>query len=241
MRIFLDKETALWSKIEAFDFPKEFPDRLGKDYGWTDTFFTARAIREYEKFMFLTVSCHFPVTPSEIVDKVWHTHLLYTRSYIDLCISCLGQTVHHDPGGANESFKDQYEATLNAYIGYFGEPPLDIWPKPKRSLWDRITGPFKYKEEKREDSYSLSSVPDNAFYSSCAASGVFVGSNDTAVVESSFGGGSFGGSGAGADYGGSDSSGGDSSSHSSCSSSSDGGSSCSGSSCGSSCGGGGGD
>jgi hypothetical protein len=131
---------ALYARLAAFTFDdpaadRPFTARLAEENGWTAEF-TARAIEEYRRFIYLAVtSCH-SVVPSEVVDKVWHLHLIYTRSYWDgLCRGVLGMPLHHhpSPGGpsANEEGRRNYRATLATYLREFGTPPPAIWPEPK--------------------------------------------------------------------------------------------------------------
>ena len=79
----------------------------------------------------------YPVTPSVAVDKAWHLHLTYTRSYWDeLCGQVLGKPLHHHPtqGGQQQRqlFENYYVQTLESYQQFFGCPPDDIWPSPTR-------------------------------------------------------------------------------------------------------------
>ena len=72
-------------------------------------------------------------TPSVAVDRAWHMHLTFTRSYWEeLCGKALGTMLHHEPcAGAEEMprYEDQYAETLLAYAEEFGAaPPGDIWP-----------------------------------------------------------------------------------------------------------------
>ena len=75
-------------------------------------------------------------TPSKQVDAVYHTHLLYTRSYQRFCAAALGRPggfIHHDPspGGpaAAARWKAQYASTLRLYAAAFQQPPpADVWP-----------------------------------------------------------------------------------------------------------------
>ena len=110
-----------------------FHERLARDNGWSIGF-TARAISEYRRFVFLAMVAGHPVTPSDQVDQVWHLHLLYTKSYWDrLCGDVLERPLHHEPttGGESEShkFASWYARTLESYRQIFQEqPPEDIWP-----------------------------------------------------------------------------------------------------------------
>lgn len=131
----------LWERIQAFRFDEgnpafPFAARLARDNGWSGTF-TARVMREYQRFAFLAVAAGHPVTPSDQVDQAWHLHLLYTRNYWDrFCKEVLGRPLHHGPteGGASErdKFDGWYRRTLESYRRLFGlVPPPDIWPPPE--------------------------------------------------------------------------------------------------------------
>src|SRR5438128_499968 len=102
----------LLQRIEDFRFDSSastytFADRLAKENGWTHSF-CDRAIKEYRRFAYLAVAAGHPVSPSEVVDQVWHLHLIFTRSYWDdFCGQALGRTLHHEPstGGCAERVK----------------------------------------------------------------------------------------------------------------------------------------
>lgn len=131
----------LLARLEAFEFDPPgttltFAARLARESGWS----RSRALRvlgEYRRFLYLACVAGHVVTPSEDVDRAWHLHLTYTRSYWqDLCRDTLGRDLHHDPtaGGADESKKylALYEATRATYAETFGEPPpLDVWSEPE--------------------------------------------------------------------------------------------------------------
>lgn len=79
----------LWEKIAALDLDDPiseygFSTRLAAENFWTQDF-TRKAILEYKKFMYLAGTSSFMVSPSEIVDTVWHQHLIFTKSYADFC------------------------------------------------------------------------------------------------------------------------------------------------------------
>lgn len=133
-----EKQREFWERIQAFDIdggPSEFSfaDRVARENAWSQAF-TRRVIDEYKKFIFLAINSGHRVTPSDQVDKVWHLHLTYTRSYWDrLCRDCLSAPLHHHPTGGGpeerQRFRAQYEQTLGSYQHFFGEfPPSDIWP-----------------------------------------------------------------------------------------------------------------
>lgn len=128
----MDQE--LWRKIEAFDFdnpPSEygFSIRLANENYWTLSF-TDQAILEYKKFMYLAATSELMVSPSEIIDKVWHQHLVFSQSYQDFCL-LLGKQIQHVPSTHNkedfQKFKQAKERTIDYYEKEFGEQPGNIW------------------------------------------------------------------------------------------------------------------
>jgi len=124
----------LWVNILQFDFdnpPSEygFSIRLADENYWTKNF-TAQAILEYKKFMYMAATSDSMVSPSEIVDAVWHQHLMFTQSYQDFC-SLLGKQIQHVPSTHTreefEKFRQAKERTLKLYEENFGSPPENIW------------------------------------------------------------------------------------------------------------------
>lgn len=124
----------LWNKILAFDFdypPSEygFSTRLANENFWTKEF-TDQAILEYKKFMYLATTSEFMVSPSEIIDNVWHQHLIFTQSYQDFC-NILGKQIQHIPSTHNreefEKFKQAKDRTIKFYKRDFGKQPKNIW------------------------------------------------------------------------------------------------------------------
>jgi hypothetical protein len=124
----------LWNKILAFYFdnpPSEygFSTRLANENFWTKEF-TDQAILEYKKFMYLASTCDFMVSPSEIIDIVWHQHLIFTQSYQDFC-NILGKQIQHIPSTHNkedfEKFRQAKERTIKLYEKDFGKQPKNIW------------------------------------------------------------------------------------------------------------------
>jgi hypothetical protein len=124
----------LWDTILAFDFdnpPSEygFSTRLANENYWTKDF-TDQAILEYKKFMYLAATSDFMVSPSEVIDTVWHQHLIFTQSYQDFC-RIIGKQVQHIPSTHNqeefEKFRQAKERTKVFYSNIFGEQPGNIW------------------------------------------------------------------------------------------------------------------
>jgi hypothetical protein len=143
---------ALWHRIAQHDFepdtPLNFTRRLARDHGWSLEEARA-AVDAYRRFCFLAVISPTPVTPSEIVDEVWHQHLIYSRDYWTIwCGERLQAPLHHDPtpGGpeAQMIYRRQYAETLALHEQLFGPPPEALWPathlrfgRPRYHVTDR--------------------------------------------------------------------------------------------------------
>lgn len=125
----------LWQQILKFDFDGAgdypFSVRLAKENHWSKNF-TQQALLEYRKFMYLAATSGQMVSPSEIVDAVWHQHLIYTESYRELC-KILGKDIQHIPSTHNpqeaEKFHKAKEHTTQVYDEAFGTQPKEIWGK----------------------------------------------------------------------------------------------------------------
>lgn len=70
------------------------------------------------------------VSPSPLVDAVWHMAVLYTAQYRALCGR---KFIDHNPNGADDHDAQErsrrYQQTLNVYRALFQrEPPANIWP-----------------------------------------------------------------------------------------------------------------
>ena len=128
----------LWERIDQYEFPKGFDAKLtAAGIGWRQR----QARREYLRFVYLMMISDKPLTPSGVVDAVWHVHLSYTREYWStFCAEVLRQDLHHDPvqgSDANSLQNKQYLATLELYEREFGSSPdLGVWPT--KQLWRHV-------------------------------------------------------------------------------------------------------
>jgi len=143
------QNSELWQKISSFNLDEmegeyNFSVRLASENGWTK-YMTEKAILEYKKFMYLAAISENMVSPSEIVDLVWHQHLIFTQSYESFC-AILGRKIEHIPSThnpANESqFKQAMRNTQQLYRENFGNQPEDIW-KTKDPLHSLEVKPYK--------------------------------------------------------------------------------------------------
>jgi hypothetical protein len=127
----------LWDFISAkfggqHPYLKAFADKLCRKLNW-EREFALRAIWEYKKFVYLGVVSDFSVTPSKIIDQVWHEHILFSNGYRLFCDEIIEYTFDHHPelvpmDAQSEAFQTQYYLTLELYKTEFGAfPPEEIW------------------------------------------------------------------------------------------------------------------
>ena len=91
--------------------------------------FTTQVQFEYERFLELR-NIDEKLSPSDLIDIFWHTHILDTKSYYDYCINKFGKIVHHNPSDSlnQEARKNRFCSTLNKYKEKFGSPIyFEIW------------------------------------------------------------------------------------------------------------------
>lgn len=129
-KIRVSNETALklWNAIENYEMPFG-PEYLRYKFGWSDQF-SSKALDAYKKFSFLAHISKEQVTPSQIVDEVWHLHILHTLAYRNFSAIC-ENFLHHHPGMPNEQIKwnGQYLKTIYLYREVFREEPASsAWP-----------------------------------------------------------------------------------------------------------------
>jgi hypothetical protein len=215
--------THLWDEIAAKfggqnPFAKAFADKLSRKLKWKKTF-AMKALWEYKKFVYLGVISDFSITPSKVIDEVWHQHLLFSSGYRKFCKDVIHYDLDHNPelvavDSQSQAFQSQYFQTIALYKREFGvKPPDDIW------------GTTKFEETKKIKETADSFLYSSSYDSSDTLISMFPA---TAIGDVESGGGEFGGGGASGSWGsdesssdsGGDSGGGSDSSCSSCSSSS---------------------
>lgn len=91
--------------------------------------------REYRHFMELKVAVGkydaTQLSPSSLVDAMWHLHILNTRQYSAMRAD-LPSFIHHNPDGGKDAAARciRYQMMLVAYRARFGEiTPSAIWPQ----------------------------------------------------------------------------------------------------------------
>lgn len=87
---------------------------------------------ELEYRRFLSLKCLYPtvvLVPSQLVDTVWHAHILDTRAYREDCARVFGRFIDHYPyfginGQADyQDLKSAFAQTVSLYEKHFGAYP----------------------------------------------------------------------------------------------------------------------
>ncbi|GAB4093681.1 glycine-rich domain-containing protein [Flaviaesturariibacter terrae] len=220
---------SLWDQVRARfggadASTRAFADKLARKLGWNHGF-ALRALVEYKKFVYLGIISDFVVTPSRVIDQVWHEHLLFSRGYRGFCDDVIGCAFEHEPeltpfDDQTACFRAQYTDTLNLYRSEFGyEPSMDIWYDPKFDASDSNAGGIS--KRKRVPTYAGADSGDSVDFGAEPLHASFDGDAD-ALSFGGFEGGDGGGAGASGSWGEDAGDGGDSGGDSSCSSCSSG-------------------
>lgn len=106
--------------------------KLRREQGWSEAE-AATAVTRYRRFLCMRyLDAEFELVPAKDIDKVWHQHILHTRSYARDCQRVFGSFLHHAPG---EDDSEATQALLTAnfekmrvrYAELFGEEYVETW------------------------------------------------------------------------------------------------------------------
>lgn len=95
---------------------------------------TVSLIDEYHRFLVLKVIAQdqkldtLKLSPSGLVDHIWHAHLLLPQHYVQVC-EMLGGLIEHSVLTAMSDDRSQrYDRTVELYTNIWGRPDAEIWP-----------------------------------------------------------------------------------------------------------------
>jgi hypothetical protein len=97
----ISNEHGILSKIDV----DKIVARLGRQYIKKEE--AIEAVKEFARFVLLKIKAEdfegSLLSPSPLVDAVWHEMILDTRMYAKFCLDvCGGMVLEHDPDGASE-------------------------------------------------------------------------------------------------------------------------------------------
>lgn len=89
---------------------------------------------EYRKFLALRlIHPDTEIVPCQLVDEIWHQHILDTAAYRADCDALFGDFLDHYPyfgmNGPDDAraLEETADETVELYRSAFGEPPKDTW------------------------------------------------------------------------------------------------------------------
>lgn len=90
-------------------------------------------VAEYRKFMIVALeNPGKECTPSQIVDEVWHAHILYTQDYSHFSEELQGRFIHHNPASPTGEdlprMQANYQNTRRLIKERFGSISKLYWP-----------------------------------------------------------------------------------------------------------------
>lgn len=99
--------------------------------------FKNRLLANYLQFLFFR-SKDKDCSPSDLIDMLWHSHILDTKGYISYCYHNFGKIVHHDPDNSLDQEKRQIR--LNNTLNYFTKSNMKI----DEEIWKTNEKPPQY-------------------------------------------------------------------------------------------------
>jgi hypothetical protein len=95
----------------------------------------APAVLEFRRFLALHALLERPPPMySQPVDTVWHTTLMFTRRYAELCDAAFGRPLHHRPTAGHEFGAPTASPDVQARFGAFSEV-YERYFGPIHPLW----------------------------------------------------------------------------------------------------------
>ena len=121
---------------EHFAVPDSLKHRLMRGFGWSSEF-AGSALEGYRQFMKLKLQLEdwdaTALSPSLVVDRVWHEHLLDNKHYNQACLDYAKTIIYHDPDGAlnKHDHAERLKTTKVALKVLFGQGiNTDVWNFP---------------------------------------------------------------------------------------------------------------
>ncbi len=194
----LDKIIEIFGGVDAST--KAFASKIARKLNWEKSF-ALKAVMEYKKFVYLAIVSDFHVTPSKVIDQVWHEHLLFTKAYRTFCKDVICYNLDHNPElipvtEETGIFNAQYLETIELYKTEFSmDPPDDIWSTKKFKMETSSASEYQSKK-KQKPSFNN----DTEDYSSPLYSFFNTHQNQDYPEFAGYGGGEFGGAGAGGSF-----------------------------------------
>jgi len=100
--------------------------RIEKNCG-LDTEQAFSGLMEVLRFLDLVFIHDQSLTPSKLVDDVWHEFILFTRLYEECCFDRYDRYIHHNPCEESADNQRDFQLAQLYYSRRFGEPNAFFW------------------------------------------------------------------------------------------------------------------
>ncbi|WP_109435681.1 MULTISPECIES: glycine-rich domain-containing protein [Aquimarina] len=107
-------------------------DNICKQYELTSD----ELILELVRFLDLIHITDQKLSPSYLVDLVWHEFILFTRFYEQFCLKHYTRFIHHTPGKREDA--NVFKRTIKLYINQYNQPNLKIWGDVAKEEWESL-------------------------------------------------------------------------------------------------------
>lgn len=145
--VFLAKFKGIDKKIAAIDLEMVKMKLKDEDegLGWSNEQCESAEI-EYKRYLNLCKKCGKGIVPNQIMDFMWHYHILDTKAYHKDCNNIFGGYLHHYPyfgmRGKKDAknLKDSFYNTKSLYKEFYGEEMArdehnDCWHDCENRCW----------------------------------------------------------------------------------------------------------
>lgn len=113
--------TDVWVRAQAHDM-QMVAARMVKKGLARDATQAEELVTEYLRYMTIVSENQGQIfAPSDAVDEVWHTHLLFTADYAEFCEKVVGTFLHHRPATDRGLMQPCYHQTVHALHARFGD------------------------------------------------------------------------------------------------------------------------
>lgn len=103
--------------VEKFSFENNLNIEISHEY-----------FNELKKYLYLCSISNKKLAPSEEIDKIWHTFILFTKDYRFYCSNYLGRFIDHVPKVSNSISEENYlQNTITLYHDVFGKLNNNVW------------------------------------------------------------------------------------------------------------------
>lgn len=118
------------------DYTTEVWDQHGYDNKYHKHMKVLKLLIEYHKWLQIVAKydAHH-VSPSPVIDKVWHAHIIDTHDYKRVCQIINGNLIHHYPQNSYKSQQDEQLVRYHSTLKYYQEMFDDMDYYTKRDYW----------------------------------------------------------------------------------------------------------